>query len=108
MLTISSVIVDIVHMPRKPKTPPPNPEPGDITATVAANLRRLRAERGVPLEELAARSDVSRSMLSQIELGRSTPTINVLFRIAKALDHPFSALIADATVGPRIVRGHEV
>ncbi len=95
-------------MPRKPKTPPRNPEPGDIAATVGANLRRLRVQRGLTFEELAARSDVSRSMLSQIELGRSTPTINVLFRIAKALDHPFSALLADAIVGPRIVRAQDV
>ena len=34
-------------------------------------------------------------MLSQVELGRSTPTINVLWRIARALSVPFSALISD-------------
>lgn len=95
-------------MPRKPKTPPRPPEPGDISATVGANLRRLRLERRLPLEDLAARSDVSRSMLSQIELGRSTPTINVLFKIAKALDRPFAALIADAATGPRILRAPEI
>jgi quercetin dioxygenase-like cupin family protein len=32
-------------------------------------------------------------MLSQVELGRSTPTINVVWRIARALDLPFSALL---------------
>jgi transcriptional regulator with XRE-family HTH domain len=95
-------------MPRKPKSPPPPAEPGDLTATVGANLRRLRIERRLSLEELAGRSDVSRSMLSQIELGRSTPTINVLFKIANALDQPFSALLADAASGPRIVRAHEI
>ncbi len=34
-------------------------------------------------------------MLSQIELGKSTPTINVVWKIASALDVPFSALITD-------------
>jgi quercetin dioxygenase-like cupin family protein len=34
-------------------------------------------------------------MLGQIELGQSTPTINVLWKIARALSLPFSALIAN-------------
>jgi quercetin dioxygenase-like cupin family protein len=34
-------------------------------------------------------------MLGQIELGRSTPTINVVWKIARALDVPFSRLLAD-------------
>ena len=62
---------------------------------VGAGLRRLRAARGMSLEVLAQASGVSRAMLSQIELSRSTPTIKVLWRIARALDIPFSALIAD-------------
>ena len=33
-------------------------------------------------------------MLGQIELGQSTPTINVLWKIARALAVPFSALIS--------------
>ena len=38
-------------------------------------------------------------MLGQVELGQSTPTINVLWKIARALDVPFSALIADRAAG---------
>ena len=56
-------------------------------------LRRLRADRGLSLDRLAAASDVSRAMLNQIELGKSTPTIKVLWKIARALEVPFSALI---------------
>jgi quercetin dioxygenase-like cupin family protein len=36
-------------------------------------------------------------MLCQIELGQSTPTINILWKIARALNVPFSALITDQT-----------
>jgi transcriptional regulator with XRE-family HTH domain len=61
---------------------------------VGGNLRRLRVRRGLSLERLAQASGVSRAMLSQVELGRSTPTINVVWRIARALEVPFSALIA--------------
>ncbi len=60
---------------------------------VGSALRQLRAERGLSLDKLAYESRVSRAMLSQIELGRSTPTITVLWRIARALGVPFSALL---------------
>ena len=58
------------------------------------NLRRLRTKRGLSLEKLATASGVSRAMLGQIELGRSAPTINVLWKISRALDVPFSTFIS--------------
>jgi transcriptional regulator with XRE-family HTH domain len=61
---------------------------------VGQNLRRLRVRRGLSLERLAQASGVSRAMLSQVELGHSAPTINVLWKIATALGVPFSALVA--------------
>ncbi len=61
---------------------------------VGAALRRLRAERGLSLQQLAERSGVSRAMLGQIELDRSTPTITVVWKIATALGVPFSALLS--------------
>lgn len=66
----------------------------DVTEAVAANLRRLRGQQGLSLERLAKASGVSRSMLGQIELGQSAPTISVVWKIAVALNVPFSALIA--------------
>jgi transcriptional regulator with XRE-family HTH domain len=66
----------------------------DLAPLVGANLRRLRGQRGLTLEKLAAASGVSRAMLNQIELGQSAPTINVLWKIARALDVTFSALIS--------------
>ncbi len=72
----------------------PSPEE-DLTPVVGANLRRLRVKRGLSLERLAKSSGVSRAMLGQIELGQSTPTINVLWKVARALDVSFSTLIAN-------------
>lgn len=69
-------------------------EEEEPTPAVGTNLRRLRAEHKLSLEGLAQASGVSRAMLGQIELGQSTPTINVLWKIARALNVPFSALIA--------------
>lgn len=65
----------------------------DLVPILGANLRRLRVKRGLSLERLAKQSGVSRAMLSQVELGYSAPTINVIWRIAHALDVPFGALI---------------
>ena len=77
----------------------------DFTAAVAANLRRLRTRRGLSLERLGQRSGVSRAMLGQIELGQSTPTINVVWKIARALGVPFSALLAsNAGSAPLVMR----
>jgi transcriptional regulator with XRE-family HTH domain len=75
-------------------------ETTDLTPILGANLRRLRVRRGLSLERLARASGVSRAMLGQIELGQSTPTINVVWKIARSLGVPFSALISHA-VRPR-------
>jgi transcriptional regulator with XRE-family HTH domain len=78
----------------KKKEPSVDRDGPELTATVSGNLRRLRVRRGLSLERLAAVSGVSRSMLGQIELGQSIPTINTLWRIAGALELPFSSLIS--------------
>jgi transcriptional regulator with XRE-family HTH domain len=74
----------------------------DFAPIVGDNLRQLRAQRGLSLERLAKASGVSRAMLGQIELHQSTPTINVLWKIARALGVPFSALMSQ----PSIQRTH--
>lgn len=73
---------------------PPGAESTDLAPVVGGNLRRLRTRRGLSLERLAQISGVSRAMLGQIELGQSAPTINVLWKIARALEVTFSALIS--------------
>ena len=65
----------------------------EMAALVGANLRRLRVRNGHSLERLAKLSGVSRAMLSQIELGQSTPTIGLLWKVARALGVPFAALM---------------
>ena len=90
--------------------PAPAPAPAsqqeqttDLAPVVGANLRRLRTRRGLSLERLAQISGVSRAMLGQIELGQSAPTINVLWKIARALEVTFSALISARTQSGALV-----
>lgn len=77
----------------------------DLAPVVGANLRRFRTRRGLSLERLATASGVSRAMLGQIELGQSAPTINLLHKIAKALDVPYAALLSTSgSSGPQTLR----
>ena len=66
----------------------------DDMPEIGGNLRRLRSEQGLSLDKLAHLAGVSRAMLGQIELGQSTPTIKTLWKISRALELPFSALIS--------------
>ena len=76
-----------------------------LAPIVGQNLRRLRTRRGHSLERLARISGVSRAMLGQIELGRSVPTINLLWKVARALAVPFAALInSEKSQGPVVLR----
>lgn len=66
----------------------------ELSISVGRNLRRLRTRKGLSLERLGKASGVSRAMLGQIETGKSTPTIALLWKVASALNVPFATLIA--------------
>jgi transcriptional regulator with XRE-family HTH domain len=64
----------------------------DIDTLLAARVRGLRKARGATLDLLAQRSGVSRSMISLIERGETSPTAAVLSKLASALDVPLATL----------------
>ena len=65
----------------------------ELNEIIAENLKRLRTERGLSLGRLAELSGVSKVMLSQVEKGESSPTINTLWKIATGLQVPYTQLI---------------
>ena len=69
-----------------------SPTPNTI---VPRRVREERAERGWTLDELAARSGVSRAMISKIERGDSNPTAVLLSRLADALGLSLSSLMSE-------------
>jgi transcriptional regulator with XRE-family HTH domain len=69
--------------------------PPDLTRLVGANLRRVRRRQGLSMSRLSDASGVSRAMLSQVERGKSSPTISLLWRITQALGISLSDLLAD-------------
>lgn len=69
--------------------------PPDLNARLAARLRGLRASRGLTLDSLAERAGVSRSMISLVERGESSPTAAVLDRLAAGLGVTLASLFAE-------------
>jgi transcriptional regulator with XRE-family HTH domain len=67
----------------------------DINQRLAQRLASLRAERGMSLDVLAAQSKVSRSMISLIERGESSPTAVVLDKLSTALGVTLASLFED-------------
>src|SRR5579864_3827782 len=66
-----------------------------MDARLAERLYGLRAERSLTLDALAERSGVSRSMISLIERCESSPTANVLEKLAAGLGVTLASLFAE-------------
>ncbi|WP_327589269.1 XRE family transcriptional regulator [Nonomuraea sp. NBC_00507] len=73
-------------------------DPELINQAIANNVRFQRSHRGLTLDQLAARSGVSRGMLVQVEQGRTNPSVSTLTRIASALGVTVARLVEVADV----------
>ena len=65
----------------------------EITAAVAARIKYFRRLRDFSQEELALRADINPAYFGQVERGLKCPTIDTLYKIAKALEVPLSELL---------------
>jgi transcriptional regulator with XRE-family HTH domain len=80
----------------------------NINARIALRVRTLRSAQDMTLDALAAKSAVSRSMLSLVERGESSPTAVVLEKIATGLGVPLASLFDDVGTPPNPVsKAHE-
>lgn len=61
-----------------------------ISLKIGERLKEIRNTRHLTLDEAAELTGVSKPMLGQIERGRSSPTINVLWKISTGLKIPLS------------------
>jgi len=71
------------------------PERSYVGEVIAANLHRLRTARRMSLATLAARADVAKATLANLEQGRGNPTIETLWSLALGLGVAFSDLLED-------------
>ena len=75
---------------------------------VAKNIKRLREEKKLSMDELVKLSGVSKSMLAQIERGDGNPTISTLWKISNGMKGPFDALTVRPKSPYEIVKTAEI
>ena len=78
----------------------------EITARLAQRLKDERKEKGLSLDALANLSGLSRSMLSQIERGESSPTVASLWKLTNSLNLDFTTLLDEESASSSAI--HEV
>ncbi|WP_312846078.1 XRE family transcriptional regulator [Variovorax sp. MHTC-1] len=71
------------------------PTRGAAACEVGAQVRALRLAAGVSAGKVAAASGISASMLSRIERGLVSPSVDTLYRIARGLNVPISRFFGD-------------
>jgi transcriptional regulator with XRE-family HTH domain len=67
-----------------------------VSETLGARIRQERLAAGFSVRGLAARTEVSPSLISQIELGRATPSVATLWAVATELGIPIGDLFASS------------
>src|SRR5213082_2411127 len=83
-------------------------DPTLLQGDLGEQVRRLRQERGLTLEEVAAKSGCSVGSLSQLERGKGNPAFFTLIKIAHALDVPVARLLhVERTASPVVRRGEQ-
>jgi len=94
-------------MPRTPAKPPVqeqqdvdadkprDPDVEKVSRALAAQIHAFRTAAGLASGTLAKMAGISHSMLSRIEKGTATPSIETLTRIANALGKPVSRFFVD-------------
>jgi transcriptional regulator with XRE-family HTH domain len=76
----------------------------NLNQRIAERMRELRAAQALSLDALASKSGVSRSMISVIERGESSPTAVVLEKLAAGLNVTLASLF-DATTADQVPDG---
>lgn len=64
-----------------------------ISKLVGENIRSLRKRKGLSQEQLALRAEINASYMGQVERGEKNPTIDVLAKIAAALQTPLEHVV---------------
>jgi XRE family transcriptional regulator, regulator of sulfur utilization len=74
-----------------------------LNQRIARVVRERRRLTGTTLADLARSSGLSKTILTRIENGDGNPSVETLFRIARALELPLSALLAEEAPRARVI-----
>ena len=61
---------------------------------LAANVKQLRLDRNMSQEQLASEASISVRYYQHIEAATKTPSVKTVFKIAKALDTDYNAILS--------------
>jgi len=78
-----------------------------VEIELGARVRQLRAKQSLSLREVAGRSGLTPSFISQVERGRASPSIGSLARIAEVLGVTIGQLFDGVPPTGRLVRRDE-
>lgn len=67
---------------------------------IGENIRTLRKSKGLSQEQLALRAEINASYMGQVERGEKSPTIDVLAKIASALNCPLEQIVNIEPLSP--------
>lgn len=68
-----------------------------LEKAIGRNIKRIRNEYGLSMDQVAELTSVSKSMIARIESGASTPTVTTLWKICNGLKVSFSTMLDDPT-----------
>src|SRR5688572_23085834 len=74
--------------------------PSSLAANVGATIRRLRSAQGLTLADVANRADISQGMLSRLETGAVSPSLETIAAVAAALGADLPTLFRGADTPP--------
>lgn len=70
-------------------------------------IRDLRLRRGLTVQQLAGASGLSKGFISQVENGRTSPSLATLQDLARALETSVAYLVVEEEPTPHVVRASE-
>ncbi|MFZ4626521.1 MAG: helix-turn-helix domain-containing protein [Rhodoferax sp.] len=81
-----------------------------IVSSFGTTVRQLREQHGLSQEALAARAELNRSYLGELERGQAVPSLLTIHKLSIALGSSLSNLMAHAEriAQTRTVRGIEL
>lgn len=80
--------------PKQRTSSKPTRDPATFAA-FGTVLRRFRQQRQLTQEQLAWNSEIDRTFISELELGKKEPGLVTILILARALDIPAATLIAE-------------
>ncbi|WP_377273876.1 helix-turn-helix domain-containing protein [Peterkaempfera sp. SMS 1(5)a] len=92
---------------RDASMPDDRPDLDVLVATVGLQIKALRKQADLTLDELSRRSGVSIGLISQVERGKGNPSFTSLVQIAHGLDIPIGRLLHVAEQISPVVRADE-